>query len=235
MPSAYGSTASLDLSLTHDICLSTDGNETVDVLADRDQDLPGHVATLLGARSLVLDVDTSSTSLNEELGQLHDGSQPTMPSVGISDDGPQIVDVGNIATLRLGSRDTLLTLLSVVEQLGHEKVVDFVGDGVLALVSTAGEHDSAARAYHRVVGKIGGGLVGRGGSGRALPAGHINGVQVLGHLGDHCRLKAAIGEAGVFGLPYISTDVIPGVCRGPRTLKLFSRMPQSFLLCALEG
>ena len=59
---------------THDISLSADGDETVDVFADRDQDLASHVSTLLSAGCLVLDVNASSSLLDKELGELHDGS-----------------------------------------------------------------------------------------------------------------------------------------------------------------
>ena len=117
--------------LTHDIGLSTDGNQTVDVLADRDQDLSGHVATLLGTRGLVLNVNTSSTSLDEQLGQLHDSSQTTVTGIGIGNDGAQVIDVGQFRALVLGGCDALLALFPVMEQLSKEELVDLVGDGVL--------------------------------------------------------------------------------------------------------
>ena len=117
--------------LTHDIGLGTDGNKTVDVLADRHEDLSGHVTTLLGTRSLVLNVNTGSTTLNKQLGQLHDGSQTTVTSVSVRNDGAQVVNVGNVGALLLGGTDTLLALLPVMEELGHEQVVNLVGDSVL--------------------------------------------------------------------------------------------------------
>jgi hypothetical protein len=80
--------------LTHDIGLGADGDQTVDVLADRDQDFTSHVATLLGTRSLILNVNASSTLLDEELGELHDSSQTTVTSIRISNERSQEVDVG---------------------------------------------------------------------------------------------------------------------------------------------
>jgi hypothetical protein len=50
---------------THNIGLSTDGYQTVDMLADRYKDLSSHVAALLRSRRLVLNVDTSSSLLDE--------------------------------------------------------------------------------------------------------------------------------------------------------------------------
>lgn len=89
------------------------------------------MATLLGTRSLVLDVNTSGTALNEKLGELQDSSQTTMASVGIGNDRSQVVDIGHIRALVLGSSNALLTLFSVMEQLCHEELVDFAGDSVL--------------------------------------------------------------------------------------------------------
>ncbi len=117
--------------LTHDVGLGTDGNQTVNVLADGDKDLAGHVATLLGARGLVLNVNTSSTLLNKELGELHDGGETAMAGVGIGNDGTEVVNVGELGTLALGDTETLLALLAVVEELGHEQVANLVGDGSL--------------------------------------------------------------------------------------------------------
>ena len=168
---------------THDIGLGTDGNQTVDVLADGHKHLTGHVATLLGTGGLVLNVDTGGTALDEQLGELHDGGQTTVTGIGIGNDGTEVVDVGDVGALALGGGDALLALLPVVEQLGHEQLVDLVGDGV-----------------HGVIGQIGRGLVGGRGGGRALPARHVDGVEELGHLGDHGGVKAAIGGAGLFFL-----------------------------------
>jgi hypothetical protein len=118
----------------HNIGLGSDGNETVDVLADWDQDLTGHVAALLGTRCLVLNVNTSSTLLNEELGELHDGGQTTMSGIGISNDWAEVIDVGHASAVSLGGGSTLLALLAVVEKLCHEELVHFVGDGGLSLL-----------------------------------------------------------------------------------------------------
>lgn len=105
------------------------------MFADGDQDLSGHVTTLLGTRSLVLNVNTSSTLLNEELGELHDGGETTVTSVGIGNDGSEVVEVVEVGALRLGDGETLLALLSVVEELGHEEVTDLVGDGGVGVIS----------------------------------------------------------------------------------------------------
>lgn len=54
--------------------------------------------------------------------------------------------------------------------------------------------------HHRVVCKIGRGLIGRRGRGRALPARDVDGIQELAHLSDHRGLEAAIGVASLLVL-----------------------------------
>lgn len=182
----------------HDISLSTDGNKTVDVLADGHQDLSGHVSTLLGTRSLVLNMNTSSTTLNEQLGQLHDSGQTTMTGVCISNDGTQVVNVGNLLALVLGCGDALLALFPVMEQLSHPEVVDLVGDSVLVITvsyHSPGTTNFPPMTHHRIVCKVGRGFVGRRSGGGALPARNVNGVEVLGHLGDHGGFETTIGVA----------------------------------------
>ena len=115
---------------TEDVVLETDGNQTVDVLRDGDEDLAGHVSTLLRTRSLVFDVDSSCTLLNEELGELHDGSETTVTSVRIGNDGPEVVDLGCFGEFGFRHTRAGLALFSVVEELCHEEVLDLVGDGV---------------------------------------------------------------------------------------------------------
>ncbi|KAJ6443327.1 protein kinase SNF1 [Purpureocillium lavendulum] len=115
--------------LTHNVGLRADGDQAANVLADGHEDLAGHVTALLGAGGLVLDVDAGGTLLDEELGELHDGREAAVARVGVGDDGPQVVDVGEGAALRLGRREALLALLAVVEELRHEEVADLVGDG----------------------------------------------------------------------------------------------------------
>lgn len=117
--------------LTHYISLGADGNQAVDVLLNRDENLSGHVTALLGAGSLIFDVDTGGSLLNEELGELHDSGETTMASVRIGDDGPKVINVRNLAALGLWGCETLLALFAVMEELCVEQVADFVGDGSL--------------------------------------------------------------------------------------------------------
>ena len=53
------------------------------------------------------------------------------------------------------------------------------------------------RTYVGVICEIGPRLIGRRRGGRTLPAGDVDGVKVLGHLSDHDRVQAAVGEAGL--------------------------------------
>mmetsp|Transcript_39892 Transcript_39892/g.49290 ORF Transcript_39892/g.49290 Transcript_39892/m.49290 type:complete len:299 (-) Transcript_39892:19-915(-) len=164
--------------------LKTDGNQSLDVLLCGDQDLAAHVAALLGARLLVLNVDASSSVLDEHLRQLHGGSDASVAGVSISDDGIQVVHAGSLGAFIWLHATSLLILLAIVEQLGTEELIHLVGHGVV-----------------RVVCHIWAGLVGGGGSGRALPSADVHGGQVLGHLSDLNCVKGAEGVgAGAFGL-----------------------------------
>ena len=204
--------------LTHDIGLSTNGNKTVDVLADRHKDLASHVSALLGTRSLVLNVNTSSTLLNEQLRELHDSGQTTVSGVCVRNKRPQEIDVRR---LRLVCRaETLFTLLAVVEQLCHEEVADLVRHGGV-----------------RVVCKIGAGLVGGRGGGTGLPAGDVDGVEVFGHLGYHDRVETSVCVACVAALHSLSV-IVPNLTKPgieDLTAKRCSKIFQSFLDMALLG
>ena len=72
----------------HDIGLGSNGDQAVDVLADRYQDLACHVSALLCSWSLVFDVNTRCTLLDKQLCELHDGCQTSMSGIRIGDDWP---------------------------------------------------------------------------------------------------------------------------------------------------
>lgn len=141
---------------THDISLSTNSNQTIDMFTNRHQDLSSHMATLLCTRRLILNMNTSRTTFNKELGQLHDSSETAMSRIGIGDDGSEVVVVLDGAAFFAGGGYALFALFSVVEELGHEQLVDFVGDGVLTR-NISNEQTLGGRgvAYHRVICEIG--------------------------------------------------------------------------------
>ena len=100
------------------------------------QHFPSHMSTFLGSRSLILNVYTSRTLLDKQLGQLHNGSQTSMSGISICNDGTEIIDVGELGPVGFGlGGDSFFALLAVVEELGHEEVGDLVGDGGLSVVS----------------------------------------------------------------------------------------------------
>jgi hypothetical protein len=94
------------------------------------------MSTLLRSWSLVLDMDTSSTFLDEKLRQLHNRSQASVPSIGIGDNRAQIVDVGKLAAVsfREGG-NAFFALLAIVEELCHEEMGDLIRDGGLVEIS----------------------------------------------------------------------------------------------------
>ena len=159
----------------HDICLSTDGHESVDVLADWDENFASHVSTLLGTWHLILNVNTSCTLLNEELGELHHSSQTAVSSVSISDNWSKEVGVGKLRTLTWRSAEAFLALLAVVEELGHEEVVHLVRDSGVWVIC-----------------KIWTWLIGAGGSARGLPSRDVDSVDVLSHLCHHDWVETSI-------------------------------------------
>lgn len=110
------------------------------MLADGHQHLAGHVTALLCAGGLVLDVDASGALLNEQLRQLHHRRQAAMARVRVRDDGAEVVDVCHVGALLFGSRQALLSLLSVVEELCHEQMRNLVRNGGLI---NAGKHGVA--------------------------------------------------------------------------------------------
>ena len=122
----------------HDIGLGTDGNKPVDVFADGDEDFASHVSALLCSRSLVLDMNTSSTLLNEQFCELHDCRETTVTSIGIGDDWTK--EVGVCEVLALGGRggESFMALLAVVEELCHEEMLYLVGDGSVWVVCKIG-------------------------------------------------------------------------------------------------
>lgn len=117
---------------THDISLRSNSYQTIDMLADRYKYLSSHMSTLLRSRSLILNMNTGSSLLNKQFCQLHNGSQSSVSSISICDDGPEVVDVGELGAVdfRFG-RHTLFSLLAVVEELSHEEMADFIWDSGL--------------------------------------------------------------------------------------------------------
>ena len=126
---------------SHDIVLESDSDQSVDVLGNGNENLSGHVSckstsasaearattlrtTLLRSRSLILNVDTGSTLLDKHLGQFHDGGESSVSSVGVGDNRSEVVDSGSRGSLSGSEVRSRFSLLSVVEELGHEQLLD---------------------------------------------------------------------------------------------------------------
>mmetsp|Transcript_14527 Transcript_14527/g.19878 ORF Transcript_14527/g.19878 Transcript_14527/m.19878 type:complete len:229 (+) Transcript_14527:1097-1783(+) len=144
-------------------------DQAINVLLRGHQNLPSHMAALLGARLLVFQMYPSSPSLDKELGELHDSGEPAVARVCIRDYGSEVVGARDRRVLRrVGGeeeRSALLVLSLVVVQLRPDELVYLVGDGV-----------------HGVVGKVWAGVVGGGCGGAALPAGDVDGGEGGRHL-----------------------------------------------------
>mmetsp|Transcript_15679 Transcript_15679/g.37391 ORF Transcript_15679/g.37391 Transcript_15679/m.37391 type:complete len:207 (-) Transcript_15679:39-659(-) len=152
-------------------------------------------------------MNSGNTTLDEHLRELHDGGETTVAGVSVSDDGSEKVDtlVLRRSTLLLAHHHALFPLLSVVEGLGHEELVNFVRHRV-----------------HGIVSEIGARLVARGSGGRRLPSRNIDHLQVLSHLNNLNRVQRAEsgGERLVLGtvlqnVPQLLRRLFPGeiLCR----------------------
>jgi hypothetical protein len=76
-------------------------------------------------------MDTSSSLLNKQLCELHDGGQTSMPCIRIGDDWSQVIDVLQFLAVGFRCSDALLSLLAIVEHLRHEQMANLVGYGCL--------------------------------------------------------------------------------------------------------
>lgn len=100
---------------THNVSLCSNGNEPIDVLANRYEHLSGHVSALLRSRSLILNMYARSAFLDKHLGELHDGGETTMSSICVGNDRTKKVSVGGRGTLIFGQRKAFFALFTVME------------------------------------------------------------------------------------------------------------------------
>ena len=170
--------------------------------------LSGHVSALLRSRSLVLNVDTSGTSLDHHFGESHDSGETwgsadewmfldsdrltSVTSVGVGDHGAEVVDGrGELFSLGqgLGAGPSLFT---VVEELSGEQLGDLVGDsvggvvwGLSVSITTQVERKKVKRCGKKsLTSQIRTRFEGAGSGRAALPSRDVDGLEVLGHLGD---------------------------------------------------
>ena len=80
-------------------------------------------------------MDPGCSALDEQFRQLHNGCETTVTSIRIRNDRRQKVCIGYPVSLCLWRAQTLFTLLPIVEKLGKEKLMDFIWDGVLSLLT----------------------------------------------------------------------------------------------------
>lgn len=90
------------------------------MFTNRDEHLSSHMTTLLRTGGLILNVNSSCTPFDKQLGQLHDCSQTTMTGISIGDNRTKVIDVLDLRALFLGCGDSFFTLFPVVEKLCEE-------------------------------------------------------------------------------------------------------------------
>lgn len=105
------------------------------MLADRHKYFARHVTAFLGTRSLILDVNTCRSILDEQLGKLHDRCEAAVTGISVGYDGSKEVRVCYTSSLVFWGRQTFFALFTIMEELGEEKLVNLVGNGVLSLIS----------------------------------------------------------------------------------------------------
>jgi hypothetical protein len=111
---------------THDVGLSADSDQPVDVFTDGNEHFAGHVSALLRPGCLVFDVYSSSALLDEQLCELHDGCEATMSRVRICNDRAQIVCLRQLRAVCFGCCEAFFALFPVVEELCHEEMLHLV-------------------------------------------------------------------------------------------------------------
>jgi hypothetical protein len=89
------------------------------------------MSALLRPGSLVLDMDAGRALFHKHLCELHHGGEASVAGVGVGDDGPEEVGVGEFGTCGLGDAEALFALLAVVEELGKPQMLHLSGNGVL--------------------------------------------------------------------------------------------------------
>mmetsp|Transcript_1145 Transcript_1145/g.2482 ORF Transcript_1145/g.2482 Transcript_1145/m.2482 type:complete len:242 (-) Transcript_1145:371-1096(-) len=158
---------------SEDVALQTGRHETVDVLPRGHENLSSHVPALLGPVLLVFEVDPSRSCLHHRLGEAHDGSHATMAGVTVGNDGTEIVD----AFLEASLGPLRLELLAVVKLLGSEQSFYMLGNCVEGIVREVRTRLHEGRMMRR-----------------GLPAGDIDGLGKLHHLGELGYIEATEGH-----------------------------------------
>jgi hypothetical protein len=69
---------------------------------------------------------TSRALLYEELGELHDSRKASVSGICIRNNRSQVINAGDFRAVGFCSSQALFALLSVVEQLRHKEVTNFV-------------------------------------------------------------------------------------------------------------
>ena len=73
-------------------------------------------------------------------------AETAVSSIGVSDQGAEVVDIRGRRELGISHAGPHLTLFAVAKELGHEKVFDLVGHGVGRVIyAVAFKHGCAAR------------------------------------------------------------------------------------------
>jgi len=169
-----------------DIRRETSRYQAINVFLRTDQNLATHVSTLFRSGLLIFQMHTGGSRFGHELGQLHDGRQASVSGITIRHNGLEVIPLD--ARILMGQKrlTAFLILPTIVVELGADQLIDLVGYRV-----------------HGVVRKVGAGLVGCAGGGRALPSRNINAAEVGTHLRD---LDGIEGSKGV-GVPSDGVEV----------------------------
>ena len=141
----------------HDVELEAGGVEALDLFVRRHQNLAALVATLLGARALILDVVTGHADLDEAADQVAHVWISAVAGVGVGDDERPVVVLRCRCALPFAQVQALVLLVAVGgEQSAHQY------RGVVGNLA------------QRVAGQVGAGVFGGGAFRRGRPAAEVD-------------------------------------------------------------
>ena len=140
-------------------------------------------------------MDPRSAILREQLRELDNRGQPTVPCIRIRNYRPQVVCIRRLTPLLRGQFPPLVPMLPIMQLLRLEQSLHLVRDGVI-----------------RVVAQVRGHLVGRRQHGTTRPPGDVQDLLVRRHL------RHLHGVNGAHGVHWLSGGTA-GLDQGPQLLR----------------
>jgi hypothetical protein len=142
------------------------------------------MTALLDTRLLILEMNTTSASINKHLSEFHNWCDPAKAGISVGYARYQVINLFNLFFLLLGKVWSLFILLSVMEKLCTNQLLHLVGYCVHGIVSKVGPRLMDVRDV----------------SWWTLPARNIDGREIFAHVGHLNHIESTIGLRGSFRL-----------------------------------